>query len=518
MRARWLKPSLSRSSLFLVTAFAAAAGTEFACSSSECTGGACAGPSPVDAGTEAEAGPVCDPEMDPKDHPACVDDAFGVFVDKDNGNDASAGTKAAPLKSVSAALAKLNGKRRVFLCKGNYFEHVTITKPVSIHGGFECESWVYDGSKARFAPNDTGYILQVALVTEPVQVSDLALEAVDGKTSGESSIAAFVTRSAQVTLRRMSITAGAGVPGADGADASDYVPATAPDGYAGDDPDQPGKARQNQGCTTSIGGAGGRDDSPSGRAGQVSLLPPFPETNTGAGGSEAADCTSGGAGADGSYGVGGQQGAGAAIFGTLDTAGWKGAAGMPGGKGGDGQGGGGGARIAPTGVGGGGGPGGCGGAGGAFGSAGGSSIALLVFDSAVTVESSVLVAKDGGNGGQGGKGQRAQLGSASGGAPNAGDSACAGGLGGAGGSGGGGGGGAGGLSAGILYQGPAPVIDGASTPAADTLPFVTLGAAGAGGAKGLGGEAARSTAPASRAGDDGTPGVDGVAKAVLVVP
>lgn len=522
MRARGLQTSsILRSFLLLAGAAGSAAVAFTACSSSECSGAACA--APADAGPDVEdTGPVCEPAMDPKDHPACVDDTFGVFVDKEGGDDSNAGTRAAPVKSVSAALSKLDGKKRVFLCEGNYFEHITISSPVSIHGGFACGTWSYNGTKARFAPNDTGYILQLVLTTEPILVTDLALEAVDGRPGGApsiaSSVAAFITRSANVTLRRMSISAGAGATGEDAPDAIDYAPESAPDGYGGDDPAQPGKARQNPGCTASIGGAGGREDSPNGRAGQASRSPSFPETSTGAGGVAGSACDAGGKGVDGSYGQAGKEGTGAASFGSLDTTGWKPTSGMPGGKGGDGQGGGGGAWLAGTGIGGAGGPGGCGGAGGAGGAGGGSSIALLVFDSAVSVEASTLVAKDAGAGGKGGNGQRGQLASASAGAPSDPAEACAGGAGGVGGSGGGGGGGAGGVSAGILYKGPAPTIDGASTTSAEALPFVSLGAGSPGGASGLGGEAARASAPASSAGEKGTAGVAGVAQAVIGLP
>jgi len=454
--------------------------------------------------------------MDPKDHPVCVDDVFGVFVDKEGGVDSNPGTKAAPVQTVAAAISKLEGKKRVFLCEGNYFEHLTIAKPFSVHGGFACGTWSYSGTKARFAPNDTGYILQVALVTEPVLVTDLALEAVDGQTSGASSIAAFITRSTSVTLRRMSISAGAGVAGDDAVATADYVPPVAPDGYPGDDPAQAGKARQNPGCTASVGGAGGREGTPDGRSGQASVASPFPESSTGAGGTSGGDCASGGAGVSGSYGAAGAEGAGASALGALDTTGWKPMNGMPGGKGGDGQGGGGGAWIAGAGVGGGGAPGSCGGAGDAGGAGGGSSIALLVFDSAVVIDGSSLVTKDAGAGGKGGDGQKAQLPSETA-APATGD-ACGGGLAGVGGSGGGGGGGAGGSSIGILYKGLAPIIDGNSTAAVADLGSVTLGSGRPGGAKGVGGAAARAIAPASRGGADGTAGVDGIAQAVVGLP
>ena len=93
--------------------------------------------------------------------------------------------------------------------------------------------------------------------------------------------------------------------------------------------------------------------------------------------------------------------------------------------------------------------------------------------------------------------------------------ACAGGIGGRG---GGGGGGAGGLSAGLLYKGTPPSLDGASTPAADQHPGITIGEKGLPGMKGLGGEAAQTTAPVSKPGADGSPGADGDARAVLAAP
>ncbi|MBX3224374.1 MAG: hypothetical protein KF795_27915, partial [Labilithrix sp.] len=293
-----------------------------ACSSSECAGEACAGP--IDAGSDVvDSGPSCADGADPKDEPGCVDETFGVFVDKEGGSDANAGTRASPLQSMRAALEKLGDKKRVFLCEGNYFEHVTLTRGISVHGGFACGDWSYTGAKARFAPNDTGYILQVALASEPLMVSDLVLEAVGADAAGASSVAAFITRSAKVTLRRMTISAGAGAAGVDGTDGLDYEPEHGPDGYAGDAELEAGKARQNPGCGTSIGGAGGRDGAPSGRAGQASRSPAFPEAHTGAGGAAATPCDEGGAGVDGAFGLGGASGRGASRAGALDTTGWK---------------------------------------------------------------------------------------------------------------------------------------------------------------------------------------------------
>ena len=479
------------------------------------------GPTPVDGGVldgggdgQVPAPPGCDESADPKDAPKCVVNEYGVFVDGTSGSDTNAGTKESPLKSITAALGKLGGKPRVYICGvGPYAESVKLTSAVSLYGGFACGGWSHDGAKSKVSPSGPGYALQVENAAKGVVVSDLELEAKDAEAAGGSSIAVFLSRASQVTLRRAKVVAGAGKGGTDGSAQGDFTPANAPDGTDGA---AGGGATANPSCPTSIGGAGGKDGAINGGAGQVAVVPEYPTGNTGAGGTGGGNCNAGGGGTDGSYGAAGAAGAGASTLGTLDATGWKGADGAPGGAGGNGQGGGGGAQRNAGGVGGSGGPGGCGGAGGAPGTAGGSSIAVLAFESTLLVEQSSLSAKDAGRGGNGAKGQKGQL-MGNVGVKN-GANACDGGFGGIGGSGGGGGGGAGGISAGILYKGPAPTIDGASLASADTHASVTVGAAGAGGGKGAGGDAAQTSAPASRAGQEGTAGAEGVAKAVMSAP
>jgi hypothetical protein len=117
--------------------------------------------------------------------------------------------------------------------------------------------------------------------------------------------------------------------------------------------------------------------------------------------------------------------------------------GMPGGDGLPGAGGGGQAGTT-TADGVGGGAGGCGGRGGAGGTAGGGSIAVLSFDSALTLDRVEIVGGRGGTGGQGGQGAQGTLGG-TGGAP--GGNGAAGGHGGRGGS---------GPSIGIAYSGNPP--------------------------------------------------------------
>lgn len=458
--------------------------------------------------------PNCDPAADVKDAPGCVVDSFGVFVDAANGADESPGTKAAPKKTIKGALSGLGGKARIFLCgAASFSETVTMTSAsaASIYGGFACSTWAYDASKAKLAPNAAGYALHVDGTTDAIVLSDVEIEAKDADGPGASSIAVFLSRASKVTLRRVAVTAGNAQPGTDATSLPDFAPANAPDGNGGA---AGGMQKPNPSCPSSIGGAGGKDATPSGMAGEVAANPVYPAGYTGAGGPAGVSCFA----LDGSYGVAGTPGAGATTLGTLDATGWKGSDGAAGGSGGNGQGGGGGGQKAEGGVGGGGGPGGCGGAGGGNGSAGGSSIAVLAFESTLALEQSSLTAKNAGRGGNGAMGQKAQLGNVGIATADSPAKACPGGIGGVGGSGGGGGGGAGGLSAGILYKGNAPSFDGTSTPSAETLGSVALGEKGASGNKGLGGAAASTSAPVSRAGLDGTDGPPGQAMAVLNVP
>jgi hypothetical protein len=458
----------------------------------------------------------CDLNVDVKDSLSCVHNDVGVFVDGASGADTNLGTKESPLKTIAAALGKLGSKPRLYLCgAGPYAESVKLTSAVSLYGGFACGTWSHDGVKAKLAPAEAGYALHIDNVASPIVVSDFDIAVGDASAPGGSSVAVFASRAAKVTLRRTSVAAGKGQAGADATDLADFSPANAPDGTSGG---AGGAETPNPACTTSVGGAGGNGNSADGKAGKEAVNPPFPETplSNGAGGASSAhDCNGGSSGRNGSYGLAGEPGAGAATAGTLEASGWKAAEGRAGGAGGNGQGGGGGAKIADGGVGGSGGPGGCGGAGGGKGAGGGSSIAVLAFESALVFEQSLLSANDAGRGGNGAKGQKAQLASASGGAPSDANDACGGGIGGAGGSGGGGGGGAGGLSAGIVYKGTPPTVDGTSTSSADTLSGVTLGAKGAAGTGGAGGEPAR---PNSRAGESGKLGADGAAKAVISAP
>ncbi len=449
--------------------------------------------------------PGCDLSADPKDSAACVDESIGLFVSA-TGSDSNAGTKGSPLKTITAALAKVSSQHsRVYVCDGTYGEGVKVTSAVGIYGGFSCTDWSYDGTAGQVGPAGTGYALDIEGVTGTVTIEDLEFDAQNGKNPGDSSIAVFVA-SSTVTLKRVKAVAGNGVTGADAIATSNYdVDAgTAPignsvltDASAGN---VGGAACVNKCISggTSTGGAGG-NVAQSGADGG----PGIPENPTGqspkhngVGGS--CGTTFAGPGADAFAADGGA--AGADVSGTISSSGWSAKSGETGGLGSPGQGGGGGGGgLGPTnGAGGGGGCGGCGGAGGGGGGSGGSSFAILAYQATITLDACSLQAGTGGDGKSGGSGQGGQMGGLQGAAVIAAGGGCNGAPGGNGGAGAGGGGGAGGNAIAIGYVGAKPTVTGG------TMSEGTAGSPGEGGT--------------GAAGNDGLPGVAGTKADIQELP
>jgi len=446
-----------------------------------------------DASTGAQPPAGCDTTVDPKDSPACIDDSYAVFVDPNNGNDAAAGTKASPVKTIARALTLLNGKPRIYICGTSPLnEHVELTNAVSLYGGFNCGTWDYNSSpnnKAIIKPNDVGYALRVTSVSpsSPIVLSDLAFVAQAGASPGDSSIAAFASNSTDITFKRCSLTAQGGVfgsPGNNGTDGAWSDPAA-------------GGAGMTCSCTTggsTTGGKGG-NVGVSGTDGLPSI-PANPAGSDGMGGTGNIACTSGSSGHNGSNAQPGANGASSNFLGQLTANGWTPGDGLDGIDGQPGQGGGGGGGGNDS-AGGAGGCGGCGGTRGTAGHGGGASVALLSFQGTVQLIGCTLTtnqAGDGGSGGNGGAASKGANGAQGAPAPNSG---CNGGAGGYGGAGGAGSGGAGGISAGVLYSGTAPTLTDTTFTASVADPEGQYGAAG------------KSGAPSIAAGNPGLSGLSG---------
>jgi hypothetical protein len=430
------------------------------------------------------------------------DKAKAIFV-APTGSDAATGAFGDPVKTITKAIAIATaGSKDVYVCNGTYAENVGIGAAVRIYGGFDCgNGWKRVADRARIAPG-SGVPLTIASVTGAsalggsLVLDRLAFKSADATDPAASSIAAIVRNSTDVTIKNSLIESGAG------ADAS--TPATpAPLAAA-----QAGASGQSLPRTTceysattwlafcdsvatggvtnttvpacqSRGGAGGKGGTWGFASSAKPGTPPTPG-NAGApigttGGVVTA--TDGGKGQNGAAGVAGVSSisgfGGIAPDGYGPTnAGTDGSAGSSGGGGAGGAGSAGGqigtSDIPPFnyyagGGGGEGGFGGCGGAGGKGGSGGGASIAVLSWNSSLTIRKTTITTGDGGRGGgagTGGAGQPGGAGGKGGTGTHANGDAYAGGSGGAGGKGGPGGAGGGGPSIGVVAKGTAPTLTG----------------------------------------------------------
>ncbi|HWA72013.1 MAG TPA: hypothetical protein VG937_06765 [Polyangiaceae bacterium] len=371
-------------------------------------------------------------------------------------------------------MAAARGKY-VIACEGVYTEALDISIGIRLFGGFTCPSadsaaWSHKrGLVSRVAPTQPGFALSVRSVDGKVEIEDFEFESMPAEEPGESSVAAFVTHSANVLLRRVRVSAGSGSTGLDAPSAAFTFPSL--DELRGSPGSVGGAAKIctcPDGSTTTGGEASASPES------VASVGQPASDLVGGQAGNAAMSCSQGGSGFPGARGISSADAASSTSFGALTEAGFLGTDGEPGRAGAPGQGGGGAGQPR----GGGGGCGGCGGRGGLGGRAGGSSIALISIASQLTLDCGALTARDGGAGGRGAPGQRGQVEFGAGG-DGVGD-ACAGGPGGPGGNGGSGSGAAGGLSVALMYRGNAPTLIGGTL-----LQNGAPGAAGLGGSVGL---------------------------------
>ncbi|WP_437741011.1 hypothetical protein WMF39_35895 [Sorangium sp. So ce1504] len=417
---------------------------------------------------------------DPATSPA--KNGCGVFVSR-GGNDASDGTRGAPVRTLRRAVEKASepgGTRRVYACAEDFEEAVTLPSGVAFWGGRDCATaaWTW-GGKDRFtgiapAPELVPLVVEAREASMTSAVFGVRLVAADAVRPSGSSIGMIVREGAAVDVLSSEILAGNGADGADGESAPQAW--RAPDGAGGN----PGRlgclADWTEGAppavtvcedgTRSIGGAGGEGDVAAGGDGAKGApAPGAGAMHDGKGGKGGPmSCTpgeNGGDGAPGATGVGGGIGLGERLkYGSISARGWQGFSGQHGQNGGIGQGGGGGGGVGANGQchpvdpqggpsGGSGGGGGCGGRGGRGGGYGGGSFGIVALHAHVLVDKTDIIT---GNGGRGGNGERGQEGGRGGpegprgGITGTAYRACEGGLGGNGGSGGHGGGGLGGVS------------------------------------------------------------------------
>ena len=353
-----------------------------------------------------------------------------VFVAK-NGNDAAAGSKELPLKTISAAIAKAVATNRtaVIVAAGIYNEQITMAAGVNVHGGYD-ESWSKNAAVSTVI-DGLSPAVKFTSITTPTLLDSVLVKSADAVAAGGSSVAITITSSQMIELRDVSVQPGIGAAGADGTDGMNG--ANGGDGGAS----SPGVERSTgDGCVLNAlpqGGLGG--GSSCGRYGGTGGTPGVGATNgvganlfaqpggTGVGGTPGGMAAEGESlnaydGANGASGANGIAGSGGGALGTFAGASYvparanDGTGGAHGNGGGGGGGGGGGTTgcdsAGSSGSGGGGG--GCGGTAGTGGGGGGGSFGVIAVGSTVTIRSSVITASRGGNGGRGGRGGLGGLG------------------------------------------------------------------------------------------------------------
>ena len=411
-----------------------------------------------------------------------VDDTLYVAT---TGSDANAGSQAAPLKTIKAAVTKtgsLPGVLKIHVQQGTYNEGsggVAVVDGLTISGGYAAD-WTQAGTATTIIGD-----VQSVLADSDTGVSLDHVTLAPTRVSGPSVYGVRAINGSSVALSDVEITtpnAGVGSQGV-------------PPGTIGlDGGNGSGGENGSSDCTQADGGAGATFNATGGAGGGANC------SGSGTGGSgenggfggSAGGCCSGSNGGSGGFGGNGFDGnlgfAGANFTDQAGTTwlGRSGGLGQTGADGGGGGGGGGGGRFRCSlyplacgtdmgGAGGGGGGGGTAGTGGAGGDPGGGSFGVYLWQSSASLTNVHVTVGKGGDGGAGGPGGLGGLGGhgASGGVGfDDGGHGGNGGDGGRGGDGGSGGGGAGGPSIGLFR--------GNST--ATTVGFTaTLGGGGLGG-------------------------------------
>ena len=146
-----------------------------------------------------------------------INDAYAVFV-APTGRDTANGTINAPLATLSKAV-ELAGSKFVIVCDATYNENVVLSTGAHIYGGFKCTggAWTAEAGAPLFKPNDEGPALRIDGVVKEILINRLNFAVPDATQPGASAVTAFVNASPKVQLSNVTLTAGAGMKGADGA-------------------------------------------------------------------------------------------------------------------------------------------------------------------------------------------------------------------------------------------------------------------------------------------------------------
>ena len=157
----------------------------------------------------------------PPTKPNEITEQFGVFVSTEGQANAS-GTRAAPLASIEAAIAraKNENKKKVFVCEGSYAEALTLADGVSIEGRLDCATpdWKLDTSKHVNLASPSSPAIRATNITSATRIDGFQVTAPDATEPSGSSIAVIAVDSNGLTFAGGSLAAGSAMRGADGTD------------------------------------------------------------------------------------------------------------------------------------------------------------------------------------------------------------------------------------------------------------------------------------------------------------
>ncbi|HET7499166.1 MAG TPA: Ig-like domain-containing protein, partial [Candidatus Eisenbacteria bacterium] len=155
----------------------------------------------------------------------------GVFV-RPNGDDANAGTKEAPLRTVAAAIAAAPAHGgTVYLAKGTYSQdQFALASGVSLYGGYD-DAFQNRDPAANVTVFSGGAIALLADGVSNARVDGITIRSADATGPGSSSYAAFLRGSSGVTFHECTLEAGKGAAGTGGTNGSAGTPGSS--GVAG---------------------------------------------------------------------------------------------------------------------------------------------------------------------------------------------------------------------------------------------------------------------------------------------
>ena len=179
-----------------------------------------AGRSDAGSAAESDAGSGCNPNaVDDPDDDFADTNCDGIDGDKrkaifvaTTGNDSADGTWGKPVVTLTHAIALATAAcKDVYVCAGDYQENLSINaQGARVYGGYDCaHNWQRNSTSQARIVSATNSALIISNSKQPVVFDHVDIGSADAS-AGNSSVAVFVSKSSQVTLRRGTMQAGAG--------------------------------------------------------------------------------------------------------------------------------------------------------------------------------------------------------------------------------------------------------------------------------------------------------------------